>query len=102
MIEEILANFYRIEIPLPGNPLKAINSYVIKTPDRNLMIVTGWNREKCRQAMQAGLRDLEVDLRKTDFFITHFHIDHVGLVSNLTAETSKIYFNQPDIDSIEK
>ncbi len=30
MIEEILANLYRIEIPLPRSPLKALNSYVIK------------------------------------------------------------------------
>jgi glyoxylase-like metal-dependent hydrolase (beta-lactamase superfamily II) len=101
MIEEPLTNFYKIEIPLPGNPLKALNSYVIKSPHRNLIIDTGWNREECRKAMEAGLRDLEVDLRKTDFFITHLHTDHIGLVSNLTTKTSKIYFNKPDADSIE-
>ena len=28
MIEEILANLYKIEIPLPKSPLKALNSYV--------------------------------------------------------------------------
>ncbi|PIU23743.1 MAG: MBL fold metallo-hydrolase, partial [Chloroflexi bacterium CG08_land_8_20_14_0_20_45_12] len=30
MFEEILPNLYRIEVPLPGSPLKALNSYVIK------------------------------------------------------------------------
>ena len=98
MIEEILANLYRIEIPLPKNPLKALNSYVIKNSERNLIIDTGWNQQECMDAMQSGLRQLRVDLRKTDFFITHIHSDHLGLVSNLITDTSRIYFNQPDAD----
>ena len=48
--------------------------------------------------MQTGLKELGVDLRKTDFFITHLHADHLGLVSNLATDTSTIYFNQPDAD----
>ena len=96
MIEEILANLYRIEIPLPKSPLKALNSYVIRDEERNLIIDTGWNQEECMEAMQAGLSELGVDLRRTDFFITHLHADHFGLLSNLVTDASKIYFNQPD------
>jgi glyoxylase-like metal-dependent hydrolase (beta-lactamase superfamily II) len=48
--------------------------------------------------MVAGLRELGVDIRKTDFFITHLHSDHLGLVSTLAPETSKIFFNRPDAD----
>jgi glyoxylase-like metal-dependent hydrolase (beta-lactamase superfamily II) len=96
MIEEILANLYRIEIPLPRSPLKALNSYVIKNKERNLIIDTGWNQEECMTAMQAGLSELGVDLGRTDFFITHLHADHFGLLSSLVTDTSKIYFNQPD------
>ena len=98
MIEEISANLYKIEIPLPKSPLKALNSYVIKDTRRNLIIDTGWNQEECLQAMQAGLKELGVDIGKTDFFITHLHADHFGLVPNLITNSSKIYFNQPDAD----
>jgi len=98
MIEEILANLYRIEIPLPKSPLKTLNSYVIKSSERNLIIDTGWNQEECMNAMQTGLKELGVDIRKTDFFITHLHADHLGLISDLITDTSKIYFNQPDAD----
>jgi glyoxylase-like metal-dependent hydrolase (beta-lactamase superfamily II) len=98
MIKEILANLYKIEIPLPKSPLKALNSYVIKSLEGNLIIDTGWNQEECLVAMEGGLRELEVDMRKTDFFITHLHADHFGLVSSLVTDTSKIYFNQPDAD----
>jgi glyoxylase-like metal-dependent hydrolase (beta-lactamase superfamily II) len=101
VIEEILPNLYRIEIPLPNSPLKSLNSFVIKDSDRNLIIDTGWDQKECMDAMQAGLRALGVDLRKTDFFITHLHADHLGLLSRLATETSTIYFNQPDADRIE-
>lgn len=96
MPEEIMPNLFRVEVPLPRNPLKTLNSYVIKGPERNLIIDTGMNRKECLQAMSAGLEELSVDLHRTDFFITHLHADHLGLVSELATDTSTIYFNQPD------
>jgi len=101
MIEEVGTDLYKIEIPLPRNPLKALNSYAIKSPERNLIIDTGWNQQECMDAMQAGLKELEIDIRKTDFFITHLHTDHLGLVSNLVTDTSTIYFNQPEADRLK-
>ena len=98
MIEEILPDIYKIEIPLPGNPLKAINSYVIRDSARSLIIDTGLNRKECMDAMQAGLHKLDVKLRDTDFFITHLHADHFALVSSLVTNTSRVYFNQPDAE----
>ncbi len=98
MIENILANLYRIEIPLFQSPLKAINSYVIKNSERNLVIDTGWNREECMNIMRDGLKQLGVDHRKTDFFITHSHSDHLGLVSRLMTETSTIYLHRSDAE----
>lgn len=96
MMVEILKNLFKVEIPLLGSPLKALNSYVIKSSERNLIIDTGWNREECMKAMHAGLKKLGVDLKKTDFFITHLHADHIGLVWNLVAETATVYFNEQD------
>jgi glyoxylase-like metal-dependent hydrolase (beta-lactamase superfamily II) len=100
MIEEVGTHLYRIEIPLPESPLKSINSYLIKGQDRNLIVDTGMNREECLSAMMSGLREVAVDIRKTDFFITHLHSDHLGLVSSLATDSSTIYFNQPDADRI--
>jgi glyoxylase-like metal-dependent hydrolase (beta-lactamase superfamily II) len=65
-----------------------------------LIIDTGWNQQECMDAMQAGLKELEIDIRRTDFFITHLHTDHLGLVSNLVTHTSTIYFNQPEADRL--
>jgi len=96
MVEEVLPNIFRMEIPLPASPLKAINSYVIKAEGCFLMIDTGMNRKECMEAMQSSLRELQVDLQRTDFFITHLHADHFGLVSELISDSSKVYFNEPD------
>jgi glyoxylase-like metal-dependent hydrolase (beta-lactamase superfamily II) len=100
MVEEISRNLFRAEIPLPRNPLKYTNSYIIKSSDRNLIIDTGFNRQECVDAMQEALDELEVDLSRTDLFVTHLHADHFGLVGSLATETSKVYFNQPDADRI--
>jgi glyoxylase-like metal-dependent hydrolase (beta-lactamase superfamily II) len=96
MFEKILPNLYRIEIPLPNNPLKALNSYLIKGEGRFLVIDTGMNREECKREMLSDLEKLHVDLKKTDFFITHLHADHLGLVSSLVTDTSRVYFNRKE------
>ena len=94
MIEEIVPNMYRTEIPLHGSPLKWLNSYIVKGDDRFLIIDTGFNREDCLKKMNASLQKLGVDLNKTDIFITHLHVDHIGLAGTLARESSKVYFNE--------
>ncbi len=101
MCEEILPNLFRLKIPLPDSPLKYLNSYVIKGPDRNLIIDTGLNRRECLEAMQAGLGTLGIDLKASDIFITHLHADHFGLVAKLATDTSHVYFSRPEKELIE-
>jgi len=98
MIEEIADSLFRIEIPLPKNPLRSLNSYVIKSPDRHLIIDTGFDLPECYDAMQEGLRKLAVRLNDSDFFITHLHADHAGLVTRLITDSSKVYFNRTDAE----
>jgi glyoxylase-like metal-dependent hydrolase (beta-lactamase superfamily II) len=99
-MEEILPSLYRINVPLPGSPLKATNSYVIKGTERSLIIDTGWNREDCLAALVSGLDECGVDPRQADFFITHMHADHSGLVSTLAGGGARIYFGRADAEII--
>ena len=101
MPEEIYPDLYRLEIPLPESPLKYLNSYVLKSPDRNLIIDTGLNRRECLEAMQSGLAELSVDLKRTDIFITHLHADHFGLVNKLAGDSNRIFFSRPEKELIE-
>lgn len=101
MIEELRPNLFRVQIPLPKSPLKYLNSYLVRSADRNLIVDTGLNCEECLEATMAGLKALDVDLGRTDFFITHLHADHIGLVGRLATATSKIFFNRPEAELIE-
>lgn len=96
MFEQLFPNLFRIVVPLPNSPLKDLNSYVIKSHDRNLIIDTGFNRNVCYEAMDKGLKALEIDLSKTDFMLTHMHSDHTGLVSRLATDTSRVYISRID------
>jgi len=96
MIEEIVPNLYRTEIPLPKSPLKWLNSYIVRGEDRFLIIDTGFNREECQNEMNASLQKLGVDLNKTDIFVTHFHVDHIGLADSLATDNSKVYLNEKE------
>lgn len=101
MPEEIRENLFRLEIPLPDNPLKYVNSYVIKDGDGCLIVDVGLNRDECYQAMMDGLTALNVDLNKARFFITHLHADHFGLVSRLASDPGRILFSRPETEIIE-
>ncbi len=94
--EQITEDLFRIRVPLPGNPLKELNSYFIKGPDRNLLIDTGFNQNECREALMHGLADLHADMENTDIFLTHLHSDHCGLAPLFIREGRKIYISETD------
>ena len=95
MSEQLAENLWRLEIPLEGNPLKDLNSYLL-TGERNLLIDTGFNQKSCKTAMVKQLRELKVDLNKTDIFLTHVHYDHSGLSTFLHRPGCKIYISKID------
>ena len=57
MVKEIIPNIYSIPVPLPNNPLKELNAYLIKGPDRSLLMDTGFNLPECREALEKGLSE---------------------------------------------
>ena len=101
MCEEVLPGLFRNKIPLPDSPLKYLNSYIIKDSERSLIVDTGLNRKECLDAMHKGLSTLEIDLSRSDIFITHLHADHFGLVSKLVTDTTNILFSRPEKELME-
>ncbi len=100
-VEELQPDLFRIKVPLPDSPLKFLNSYVVRSAGRNLVIDTGLNRSVCLAAMRSGLAETKIDPDRTDFFITHLHADHFGLVSRLKSGSSRVFFNRPDAEIVE-
>jgi glyoxylase-like metal-dependent hydrolase (beta-lactamase superfamily II) len=102
MIQEVVRNVFKIMLPLPAALLGSVNVYLAKGPDRNLLIDTGLHVDKCRKVMFDSLDKLGVNLRNTDFFITHHHADHFGLFSDLVSDGSVVYIHGSDVLAIEK
>ena len=56
MAERITEDLWRLEIPLVGNPLKNLNSYLL-TGERSLLIDTGFRQAPCQEAMERELAE---------------------------------------------
>lgn len=91
MVTELMKDIYRIEVPLPKNPMKLLNSYLIRSDDRNLVIDTGFNRPECKEALMSALEELHVDYDRTDLFLTHLHADHSGLLFSVKTEKNRAF-----------
>ena len=96
MIKNVFSNLYKLEIPLPRNPLKSLNSYIMTSDSRNLIIDTGFNMPECLDAMRTGISELGIDMTKTDVLSTHLHHDHNGSIPQIISETSKVYMGRID------
>ena len=59
---------WQIFVPLPDSPLKNLNCYVLRTPEEDLIIDTGFRRPECESALWDGLRELGVDLGRASLF----------------------------------
>lgn len=101
MTERITQDLYRIPVPLPGNPLKELNSYLLRGGERSLLIDTGFRQEACRRALLAGLEELGVRMEETDVVLTHLHSDHSGLAPEVVAQGRGIYVSGPDRRRLE-
>lgn len=97
MITEVYPKIFKNVIPLPKNPLKYINSYIIVSESRNLIIDTGFNTLECQTELMKGVQELNIDLNKTDLLVTHMHVDHSGLAHVLKKlGVQEVYFSQID------
>jgi len=101
MPQEIAQDLFRIKVPLPETPLKYLNAYVVRSPGRSLVVDTGLNHDACLDALLKGFKKIGVDPDRADYFITHLHSDHFGLITRLAGENTRVYFNRPEAEIIE-
>jgi len=101
-IDEIARDLYKISIPLPMTSLKSVNSYVVKDRERTMVIDTGVYNDDCFDAMQVAFKELDIDVKNTDFFITHYHMDQNGLIPRLMSGESFVSMNAQEAGIIRK
>lgn len=68
---------HRVPLPLPNDGLKAVNVYVITTPDGLVCIDAGWAIPESKRLFVEALGSLGYALSDvTRFLVTHVHRDH--------------------------
>jgi glyoxylase-like metal-dependent hydrolase (beta-lactamase superfamily II) len=78
----------RIPLPLPNDGLRAVNVYVLETPEGLVLVDGGWAISSARDVLVAGLQELGAgvgDIRR--FLVTHVHRDHYTQAVVLRRET---------------
>ena len=97
-IQTLDTDLYTFPIPLPNNPLKWLNSYVVKGRggERNLLVDTGFFMPECQAALDEGMRELDLDPEQTDVFLTHLHSDHSGNARYLKNKGCRILMGRVD------
>ena len=83
-VKEVFPDLFQLRIPLPIPALKHLNAYLIRTEDQCVLVDTGMGSDKAfgelsRQLAEIGVKPEDL----TEIWVTHFHIDHVGLVPRL-------------------
>jgi len=99
-VDEVEKDLFRVKVPLRDIPLKYVNSYIIRDDESVFIVDPGMNRRECLDTIQDALSRLRIRSNKMDFFITHFHSDHIGLVGDLASLDSRIYLNDEEIETV--
>jgi glyoxylase-like metal-dependent hydrolase (beta-lactamase superfamily II) len=74
---EVAPGVHRVPLPLPNDGLRAVNVYVITTPDGLVCVDAGWGIPESRALFEQALASLDAglpDVRR--FLVTHVHRDH--------------------------
>ncbi|MFA5524382.1 MAG: MBL fold metallo-hydrolase [Tissierellales bacterium] len=101
-MREVYKNIYLKELPLPNNPLKYLNFYIIKGEEKSMIIDTGFNREDTKEEIMKVFKELDLNPKNTILFLTHLHSDHTGLASYLEKMGLTLYMSKLDGDLLNK
>ncbi len=100
MVRELFPNIFQIKVPLPHNPLGHLNSYLVTSGEKNLLIDTGLNLPQAFHSLSRGLSEAGVKLEDlTEVLLTHFHVDHVGLIPRVKEASKNVKISIHQIEA---
>lgn len=98
---ELLPNLYMVRVPLPHNPLKALNSYFVVGKDTTTIIDVGFNHPACEEALDRALAALGRTWDSVEILLTHSHPDHTGNLDRIYREGMRVYGNLHSFQEVE-
>lgn len=85
-----------VKVPFANFNWSATNCFVIQSEGETLIVDTGAPTDDAYRALSGALADLEIDLGKTSFLLTHFHVDHSGLIDRVAPPLCPVYVSAVD------
>ncbi len=98
---ELLPNLYMVRIPLPHNPLKALNSYIVTGDETTTIIDVGFNHPDCEQALDRALAALGRSWESVEIVLTHSHPDHTGNLDRIYRKGMRVSANLHSFQEVE-
>ena len=94
---------FRIPLPLPGDGLRAVNTYAVQGDGAITLIDSGWSRPAAWDALAAGLRLVGAELGDVrSVLVTHMHRDHFGQATALRhASGATVVLGRGEQQSLE-
>ena len=87
---EIIDDVYQIKIDVPFQ-VKFVSLYLFRLNDKVILIDSGLNMSDWSKLFFAALDDIDISIGDIDYcFITHLHIDHIGLIKTLKRKNPKL------------
>ncbi len=87
-VENVTSGIWSIPVPIIGNPLRYVLSYLIEHDSGFVMVDPGWNHPDSWQALTSGLAHCEIPLEAvTGIVVTHVHPDHHGQSGKVAERT---------------
>ncbi|HHX37805.1 MAG TPA: MBL fold metallo-hydrolase [Clostridiaceae bacterium] len=94
--QEIYPGIHMAAVPLPRNPLRSINNYIIKGMERDVMVDTAFHMPSCMEHIEDHMLHCHTEPQRLDIFLTHLHSDHTGLASVLAARGATLRMGAHD------
>ena len=92
-----IEGIYQIKIDVPF-AVKYVCVYLFKVRDKLILIDSGLNLGNWRKKFFEALEELQIDIQDIDYcFITHIHIDHIGLAKHLKEVNPNLKIIMHDI-----
>jgi len=78
-VENVASGVWSVPVPIIGNPLRYVITYLIEHDSGFVMVDPGWNHPDSWQALTSGMAQAEIPMSAvTGILITHMHPDHHG------------------------
>lgn len=89
---------FSIRVPAYRIAPVVTNCYVVKDGGETLVVDSGAPTDEGYALLSSALRELGVEPVQAVFFLTHFHIDHAGLVDRIAPAGARVCASAIDLE----